>query len=114
MNKILKSILIVFGIFIVIGIAWFVSLMSAFGVFDKVYSTDDLKASFEDKKIEIYELKRYFNRIVPKNRFVEIEFSSDHELGRLALRRLTLRQEMLPGPCFWNGTYQLRRQKWIV
>lgn len=37
MNKILKSILIVLGIFIVIGIVWFVSLMSAFGIFDKVY-----------------------------------------------------------------------------
>jgi len=104
MNKILKSILIVFGIFIVIGIAWFVSLMSAFGVFDKVYSTDDLKASFEDKKIEIYELKRYFNRIVPKNRFVEIEFSSDHELYRFGIKVLDSTAGDITGPMFleWN------------
>ena len=100
MNKILKSILIVFGIFIVIGITWFVSLMSAFGIFDKVYSTDDLKASFEDKKIEIYELKHYFNKIVPKNRFVEIEFSSDHELGRFGIKTLDSTAGAITGPMF--------------
>jgi len=60
MNKILKWTLVAFGIFILIAIAWFVSLISAFGVFDKVYSPDDLKASFEDKKVEIYELKHLF------------------------------------------------------
>ncbi len=104
MNKILKSILIVFGIFMVIGISWFVSLMSTFGVFDKVYSPDDLKASFEDKKIEIYELKRYFNRIVPENRFVEIEFSSDHKLSRFGIKALDSTAGDITAPMFleWN------------
>jgi len=48
----------------------------------------DLKASFEDKKVEIYELKHYFNKIVPTNRFVEIEFSGDKQLFRFGIKAL--------------------------
>lgn len=108
MNKILKWTLVVFGVFILIAIVWFVSLMSAFGVFDKVYSPDDLKASFQEKKTEIYELKHYFNNIVPKNRFVEIEFSSDHKLARFGIKALDSTAGDITEPMFleWDLSTQ--------
>lgn len=100
MNKILKWTLVAFGIFILFAIVWFVSLISAFGVFDKVYTPDDLKASFEDKKVEIYELKHYFNKIVPKNRFVEIEFSGDKQLFRFGIKALDSTAGDITSPMF--------------
>jgi|GEM_PF-2962457 len=50
MNKILKCILIVLGICVLFAIVWFVWLLNALGAFDKVYSPDDLKANFREKK----------------------------------------------------------------
>jgi hypothetical protein len=88
MKKILKWILIAFGIYIVFNIVKVVFIFCAFGLFDKDYSPNELKACFQKKETEIYELKHYFNKIVPKNRFVEIEFSNDHKLARLGIRVL--------------------------
>jgi len=104
MNKIIKWILIALGVFILITILWFVCLISAFGDFDKAYSPDDLKASFQEKKTEIYELKHYFSKIVPKNRFVEIEFSGDHKLARFGIKKLDSTAGDVTEPMFleWN------------
>jgi len=111
MNKIVKWTLVAFGIFILIAIVWFVSLISAFGVFDKVYSPDDLKASFQEKKTEIYELKHYFNKIVPKNRFVEIEFSSDHELARFGIKALDSTAGDITEPMFLEWDLSTETEK---
>lgn len=104
MNKILKWILIVLGICILFAIVYFLWFLSAFGAFDKVYSPDDLKVSFKKKQVEIYELKHYFNKIVPNNRFVEIEFSSDHKLYRFGIEELVSTSGDVTEPMFleWN------------
>ncbi len=71
LKNIFKGILILLGIGLVIFIGYIVMIISAFGGFDKDYSVTELKENFEYKKTEIYELQKYFNEIVPKNRFVE-------------------------------------------
>jgi len=57
-----------------------------FGGFDKDYSVSDLKENFEKNKNEIIALKKYYNSIVPKNKFVEIEFDNDHKLSRFGIQ----------------------------
>ena len=88
LKKIYISLLILYGIGLVIFIGYMLMIVSAFGGFDKEYSVSDLKDNFEKNETEIYELKRYFNEIVPKNRFVEIEFSDDNTLGRFGIKAL--------------------------
>ncbi|RYD51797.1 MAG: hypothetical protein EOP52_06330 [Sphingobacteriales bacterium] len=63
---------------------------SAFGGFDPNYSVSELKANFEKNETAIYELKQYFNQIVPRNKLVEIEFDGDCTLSRLGLGTLSL------------------------
>ena len=87
-KKVLIGISILIGIGFILFIGWFIMLISAFGGFDKDYSIPDLKEIFVNNKKEIYELKQYFNDIVPKNRFVEIEFKDDNTLGRFGIKAL--------------------------
>ncbi len=87
-KNILKIILILFGTILVIFIGYIVMIIFAFGGFDKDYSVTELKENFEKNKTEIYELKKYFNEIVPKNRFVEIEFDNDNTLTRFGIKPL--------------------------
>lgn len=85
----LKKILIAIGILIGIGIAifigWWITIMAAFGLFAKDYSVSELKENFYNKQSEIYELRNYYNSIVPKDRFVEIEFDDKNTLGRFGI-----------------------------
>ncbi|MBL4746974.1 MAG: hypothetical protein JKY08_11495 [Flavobacteriaceae bacterium] len=76
------------GIGLVAFIGWWIILISAFGGFDKDYSITDLKKSFEKNKTEIYNLKKHYNEIVPKDKFIEIEFENDNPLGRFGIRDL--------------------------
>jgi hypothetical protein len=100
LKKILIGISIVIGIGVLIFIGWIIMIMSAFGGFDKDYSVSDLKENFEKNKTEIYELKQYFNEIVPKNRFVEIEFEDDNRLERFGIRALDSTAGNPNGPMF--------------
>lgn len=76
------------GAAIIIGVVITIGLVV--GGYDKDYSVSDLKENFEKNKHEIYELKKYYNEIVPKNRFVEIEFDDDHTLARLGIESLDI------------------------
>jgi hypothetical protein len=58
-------------------------MFSAMGLFDKTYDTADLISNFNNKKKEIYEVKNYIKKIVPKYKNVAIEFESDNEIARL-------------------------------
>ena len=87
-KKILITLSIVIGIIVVAFIGYLLIIIAAFGGFDKDYSVSDLKENFEKNKTEIHELKRYFNEIVPKNRFVDIEFKDDMTLGRFGISAL--------------------------
>jgi hypothetical protein len=88
-KKIIKPLII--GACIIVGIIairyvfLFVVVFIAFGGFDKIYSADDLIKNFNEKRVEIYAAKKYFNNIVPKYKIVEIEFASDDEIDRLTI-----------------------------
>jgi len=87
-KKVLKIVLAIgcFGIIVFVG--YIVVIFYAMGAFDSDYSVSELKESFNDKKSEIYELKKYFNTIVPAGKHVEIEFEDDDTLGRFGFSSL--------------------------
>ena len=87
-EKIFKWILILLGIGFLIFVVYILMIVSALGGFDKDYSVSELKENFNKNRKEIYELKRYFNKIVPNNRFVEIEFEDDNTLFRFGIEPL--------------------------
>ncbi len=64
----------------------------------KAYSTAELIEVFYDKKVKIYELKKYFNEIIPKDRKIEIEFENDNLLSRLGIYFDTIAVNQVYGP----------------
>ena len=110
-KKIIKGILILCGIGLVIFIGYIVMIISAFGGFDKDYSVTELKENFKKNKTEIYELKRYFNEIVPKNRFVEIEFDNDNTLTRFGIKPLDKTAGDPNGPMFLEWDLQINTER---
>jgi hypothetical protein len=110
-KKIIKAILILCGIGLVIFIGYFVVIISAFGGFDKDYSVTELKENFEKNKIEIYELKKYFNEIVPKNKYVEIEFDNDNTLTRFGIKPLDKTAGDPNGPMFLEWDLQINTER---
>ena len=89
MSKTLKWIIIIsiVGLSVFIGFAYVVG--SIFDVGDgKFYSKDDLIKNYKNKQTSIYQLKDFYNNLVPNDKIVEIEFSSDKEIARLAVTNL--------------------------
>ena len=86
----IKKIFIGFGILLGLGIIGYIAfhllLMSAFGLFDKFYSVSELKENFYSKEVEIRELKKYYNSIVPPDKFIEIEFENNKTLFRFGIQ----------------------------
>ncbi len=94
-----KWLFVVSGVGVLAYLGFWILGFVAFGEFElsgQDYSVTELKENFEKKRVEIYELKRYFNSVVPKDRFVEIEFENDNTLFRLGIEDLT------PEPSKWD------------
>lgn len=104
LQKILVSLSVILLLGLLAYFAWWIVLLSAFGLFDKDYSVTDLKENFERNKTEIYELKAYFDKIVPENRIIEIEFINDKTLGRLGIYVLDSKTNKITNSSFldWN------------
>lgn len=85
LKKILWALFILFCIGIVATFIWVIVLISAFGGFDKDYSVTELKKHFEKNKKEIYDLRAFYQDIVPEDKFVEIEFKDNRTLGRFGI-----------------------------
>jgi len=82
--SIINTILIIAGVTVVGFIVYVIYLFYALNSFDgKNYTPEELVKSFNEKRKEIYEVKSYFNHIVPKYKVVAIEFTNDDEIGRL-------------------------------
>lgn len=115
-KKIFIGFLILCGIGLVIFIGYILMIASALGGFDKDYSVSDLKENFEAKKTEIYELKKYYNDIVPQNRFVEIEFENDNTLTRFGIKALDSTAGDPNGPMFleWDLKTNTQRMDSII
>jgi hypothetical protein len=88
LKRIIKWTLILFSAGLIIVIGYILYFLSAFGLFDKDYSVTELVDNFNKRQTEIYELKKYFNEIVPKDRFVDIEFENGHKLSSLKIQPL--------------------------
>ncbi|MBD3905833.1 hypothetical protein NAL32_14000 [Chryseobacterium sp. Ch-15] len=89
MEKLLKYLLVILGITGGICLIYFFAMTLmigyAFGSFDKIYSTSELKEEYFSKEIEIKELVSYYNKIKPKNYSIDIEFKDDETLDRLQI-----------------------------
>jgi hypothetical protein len=84
-KTILKITLVILGILTIYGGICLGSVLYAFGVFDKTYTTDELVENYNRRKVEIEHLKHFFNQVVPNNKFVEIEFKNDSTIYRLGI-----------------------------
>lgn len=83
MNKILKILLVIFGVFILIIGGFLLFLHIAFdGIFTgPSYDKKDLIKNYEKRTEEILDVKNYFKSILPGGANVTIEFDNDNELG---------------------------------
>lgn len=106
MEKLLKYLLVILGITGGICLIYFFAMTLmigyAFGSFDKIYSTSELKEEYFSKEIEIKELVSYYNKIKPKNYSIDIEFKDDETLDRL---QITTNKD---------STYNVTYQGWDV
>lgn len=84
-KKIFKVTLVILGVFAIFCGVYLGFVLNALGAFDKNYTTDELVANYNKRKVEIAHLKRFFNQVVPKHKFVEIEFKNDSTLYRLGV-----------------------------
>ena len=82
MNKLIKVLLILFGILLTIILGFFIFLHIAFdGIFTgPSYDKQDLIKNFEKKKNEIIEVKKFIDFKTPRDTYISIEFENG-ELG---------------------------------
>jgi hypothetical protein len=75
-------------------IGYWGAVSATFGVFDKEYFIAELKEKAAQKEVELYELKKYFNQIIPINRSVGIELGNCNTLKYLRIDDLKPRFSM--------------------
>lgn len=85
LNKFLTVLFILFLVTLLAVATWIVISLYAFGAFDKDYSLTELKSNFEKHRKEIYELRTFFEEIVPEDKLVEIEFKNNQTLSRFGI-----------------------------
>jgi len=61
-----------------------IAIFSSCG-FDKDYTNKDVIENYQSRRKQIRELKSYYNSIVPKGKFVGIEFDGDNHLFRFEI-----------------------------
>lgn len=88
LKKIIKALLVLLLTGIGICVGFLICFLYICGAFQKDYTPKELIESFNKKQHEIYDLKKYYNIIVPRNKFVEIEFENDKELARFGITPL--------------------------
>ncbi len=79
MNKILKRILQIVGVGLLLYVGYFIYSILTFSFYDdgKFYSKQDLIDNYNKKSKQIDDLKNYIIKIVPANKFVDIEFDGN-------------------------------------
>jgi len=85
LKKIIIGVLITIVLAVIGVFVYLVIMFNSMGFSGKNYTPDDLVANFNTKRSEIYDLKTYFNKIMPKYKIVEIEFKNDDEISRLVI-----------------------------
>ncbi len=78
---------IIIGLTIVLSLGFFsfigyiLLVYSAFGVFDKRYSNDELINHYQINKNKFREFENYIRSVIPKNKLVRLEYKDNHELA---------------------------------
>lgn len=95
MNSTVKTLLIFTGLLLsLIGIfILFLGIVFKGFFSGPTYTKKDLIANFEERNVEMFEVKRYFNSILPDNAGVYIEFKNDKELGIFHVKVDSVHQE---------------------
>jgi hypothetical protein len=71
---------------------------------DKEYTNTDVIDNYNEEQSQILALKRFYNSIVPSNKFIEIEFDDNDHLFRFGIFSLdsTTKQLIFPGFLQWD------------
>ncbi|WPC10539.1 hypothetical protein LEQ04_07145 [Riemerella anatipestifer] len=85
MRGFIKIALILFGIVVLLHFIFMMIVLSAFGGFDKSYSTSDLKEEYINNKDKISQVINYYNSIVSEDKIVEIEFEDGETIARFGI-----------------------------
>lgn len=88
---------IVFFVYIAVG-SYAVSTMFS-GIPDSTYSKKELIENYNKNETQILELKKYFNSIVKKGKFIEIEFENEKTLSRFGVSSI----DTITGVCIYPG-----------
>jgi hypothetical protein len=86
LKKTFKWILLIAAAGVLLYAGYIIYVTASFAnAFETSFTKKDLIENLKKRETQIVELKMYFKSIVPKNRMVEIEFSSDSRLGRFGV-----------------------------
>jgi hypothetical protein len=91
MNKKLKwALIIISGSILIIFflLVYMTGNVFSFNDDGPLYSKQDLINNYIQKQQNIYKLRDYYNKLIPANKIVDIEFKSNKELGRLFIQNL--------------------------
>lgn len=75
-----------------------------FTLFGRTYTKKDLIENYETRRAQIIYVKTFFASIIPRHKYVDIEFSGDRLLGRLTVSSLDPATGNIIYPIFqqWN------------
>jgi hypothetical protein len=111
LKKLYIGLLVLLAIGFAVFVGYTIVFFAALGAFDRDYSISDLKENFEEHKTEIYELKNYFNKIVPENKFIEIEFSNETTVKIIGIRTLDFTAGDYKKPMFVRRDLDIHSQQ---
>lgn len=68
------------------------------------YTNEDVVNNFREKEAQIRRLKKFYNSVVPPNKFIEIEFDGSQHLSRFGVYSINpvTHELVLPGFIKWN------------
>jgi hypothetical protein len=77
----------------------------------KYYTNKDVVENYQSRESKILELKQYYNSIVPKNKFVEIEFDGNKQLSLLSIYSIDTVTKRLIYPGFLDWDLKINSDK---
>lgn len=84
-KKIVKMFVITGLVLGLVFLGYFFYFLYLIDIYNKNYSEQELVESFNDKRTEIASLRQYYNSIIPKSTWIEIEFENNNELARFGI-----------------------------
>jgi len=112
MNRLLKWILITVAAGLILFLALDYYVASTFRFDDnKFYSKQDLVNNYNNKQVNINQLKDFYNKLVPSDKIVEIEFENDKVIARLAVTNLNSKSQNYSDQYFCDWGLKINSHK---